>query len=72
MKSVLTYLKNVFTIQKDRLDKTQLQGIEKTDDLLNSMIKEKKIPGLAITVLKNGEFFFQKGYGYADLKDKKK
>ncbi len=72
MKTVLTYLKNLFIPQKDQLGKTQLQGIEKTDDLLNSLIKEKKIPGLAITVLKNGKLFFQKGYGYADLKDKKK
>ena len=67
MKSVLTYLKNLFTAQKDGLDKTQLQGIEQTDDLLNALIKEKKIPGLAITVLNKGELFFQKGYGYADL-----
>lgn len=72
MKSVLTYLRNLFTARKDGLDKTQLQEIEKTDDLLNSLIKEKKIPGLAITVLNKGELFFQKGYGYADLKDNKK
>ncbi len=72
MKSALTYLKNLFTSQKDELDKTQLQGIEKTDGLLNSLIKEKKIPGLAITVLNKGELFFQKGYGYADFKGKKK
>ena len=72
MKSVLTYLKNLFTSQKDELDKTQLQGIEKTDDLLNALIKEKKIPGLAITVLHKGELFFQKGYGYADLESKNK
>ena len=70
MKSVLTYLKNLFNAQKDELDKTQLQGIEKTDGLLNSLIKEKKIPGLAITVLNKGELFFQKGYGYADLESK--
>lgn len=72
MKSVQTYLKKLFTVQKDELDRTQLQGIEKTDRLLNALIKEKKIPGLAITVLNKGELFFQKGYGYADLKDKKK
>ena len=72
MKSVLTYLKNLFISQKEELDKSQLQGIEKTDFLLNSLIKEKTIPGLAITVLNKGQLFFQKGYGYADLKDKKK
>jgi serine beta-lactamase-like protein LACTB len=57
LKSALTYLKNLFTSQKDELNKTQLQGIEKTDGLLNSLIKEKKIPGLAITVLNKGELF---------------
>jgi CubicO group peptidase (beta-lactamase class C family) len=67
LKSVLTYLRSLFTAQKDGLDKTQLQGIEQTDELLNALIKEKKIPGLAITVLNKGELFFQKGYGYADL-----
>lgn len=72
MKSVLTYLKNLFIAQKDELDRIQFQGIEKTDYLLNSLIKEEKIPGLAITVLNKGELFFQKGYGYADLNDKKK
>ena len=70
MKPVLTYLKNLFISQKDELNKVQLQGIEKTDNLLNSLIKEKKIPGLAITVLNKGELFFQKGYGYADLESK--
>lgn len=72
MKFVLTYLKNLFTSHINELDKTQLQGIEKTDGLLNSLITETKIPGLAITVLYKGELFFQKGYGYADLKGKKK
>jgi len=67
LKSGQTYLKNLFTDQKDELGKTQLQGIEKTNDLLNALINKKKIPGLAITVLNKGELFFQKGYGYADL-----
>jgi len=67
LKSVQTYLKNLFTAQKEESDKTQTLGIEKADGLLNSLIKEKKVPGLAITVLNKGELFFQKGYGYADL-----
>ncbi|MGB5500414.1 MAG: serine hydrolase domain-containing protein [Maribacter sp.] len=72
MKSFITYFKNLFTSQREELDKTQTLGIKKADGVLNSLIEEKKIPGLAITVLNKGELLFQKGYGYADLKDKKK
>ncbi|MGB5821554.1 MAG: serine hydrolase domain-containing protein [Saonia sp.] len=42
----------------------------KADVLLQSLIKEKKLPGLAITVARRGHIAFQKGYGHSDL-DKK-
>lgn len=42
----------------------------KADDLLQGLITEKRVPGLAITVIKNGQYVFQKGYGYADLERK--
>lgn len=35
--------------------------------MLQALIDEKKIPGLAITVFKDGKTLVQKGYGYADL-----
>ncbi len=46
------------------------EGWHKADTLLTGLIDQKKVPGLAITVLKDGREIFQKGYGYADL-DKK-
>lgn len=67
MKSVLTYLKSLFSTQKDVTPNIHLPGMHKADELLNSLIEERKIPGLAITVLNKGELLFQKGYGYADI-----
>lgn len=42
------------------------------DHVFKRLIEEKKIPGLAITVLEAGETIFQKGYGFADLDSKRK
>ena len=70
MKSILTYLKDLFDYKKDERVEAHLNELAKADNLLQSLIKEKKIPGLAITVLKKGESIFQKGYGYANLESK--
>jgi CubicO group peptidase (beta-lactamase class C family) len=37
------------------------------DDFVQAQLKEHKIPGLALLVMKNGEVVKQQGYGYADL-----
>jgi CubicO group peptidase (beta-lactamase class C family) len=37
------------------------------DDLVAARMEEEHIPGTAIVVVKDGEVFFAKGYGYADL-----
>ena len=39
----------------------------KADATLQALVAEKEIPGLAITVFKEGKTLVQKGYGYADL-----
>jgi len=70
MKPIFTYLKDLFTNKNDELGKLNLPGFEEVDGMLQSLVKEKKIPGLAITVLKEGETLYQKGFGYADF-DKK-
>ena len=67
MKSFFTYLKNIFTSESELHQQPSLKGKAKVDDLLNTLIAEKKLPGLAITVRKQGEVIFQKGYGYADI-----
>lgn len=70
MKPILTYLKNVFAVKRVLGDDTELSGLVKADALLQDLIKSNKVPGLAITVLKEGKTFFQKGYGYADVENK--
>ena len=37
------------------------------DNLMASEMKANQFPGAAVTVVKDGQLFFQKGYGYADL-----
>lgn len=67
MKSFITYLKDLFTSEGERQLHRTSERLPEVDDLLNRLIIEKKIPGLAITVLKKEAVLFQKGYGYADL-----
>lgn len=61
----------MFTTKSAEQTSHSPQDLAKANELLNSLIEEKKIPGLAITVLKEGETIFQKGYGYANLEEKR-
>lgn len=70
MNPILKYLKNVFAAKRILAGDTELTGLLKADFLLQQLIKEDKVPGIAITVLKRGNAIFQKGYGYADLERK--
>jgi CubicO group peptidase (beta-lactamase class C family) len=40
------------------------------DDLLAEQMEEYHIAGAAVSIVKDGELFFAKGYGYADLENK--
>lgn len=70
LNSIITYLKSLFTTKNEAKEQIQVKGLVYVDELLNSLIEGKKIPGLAITVFKKEKVFFQKGYGYADLETK--
>jgi CubicO group peptidase (beta-lactamase class C family) len=37
------------------------------DDFVTAQLEEHHIPGITVSVVKDGELFFAKGYGYADL-----
>ncbi len=41
----------------------------KAETLLNHSVREQQIPGMAISVLKNGKTFYQKGFGYARIEN---
>lgn len=68
---ITKYLKNLFAGKRIIGENNHLEGLLKADALLNDLINEKKIPGLAISVLKKKKIILQKGYGYADLESKK-
>jgi CubicO group peptidase (beta-lactamase class C family) len=40
------------------------------DSLLRRQMEERHIAGAAVAVVRNGELFFAKGYGYADLENR--
>ncbi|HEX3048416.1 MAG TPA: cyclic peptide export ABC transporter [Bacillota bacterium] len=50
----------------------QLSGspIKVIEQFIKQQMKKKKIPGLAIVVVKGNRVFYQKGFGYADLRTK--
>ncbi len=49
-----------------------LNGMEKANALFHNLLAEKKVPGLAVTILDNGEKVLQKGYGFVDLENRYK
>ncbi len=67
MKPITQYLKDFFAFKRTLGNDTELIGMVKADALLNTLITEQKVPGIAVTVLKEGKTILQKGYGYADL-----
>jgi len=42
------------------------------DGFFQSQMEEYKVPGLTISVVKDGEIIFKKGYGYYDLENNKR
>jgi CubicO group peptidase (beta-lactamase class C family) len=71
MNPILKYLKDVFATNRIRGNTAELMGMAKADALLHELVNQKRVPGLAITVLKEGTTIFQRGYGFADLEQKK-
>lgn len=47
------------------IDPAELESF--LDDYLVGQMEEHHIPGVVFTMVKDGEVFFSKGYGYADL-----
>ncbi|MBT2161994.1 serine hydrolase domain-containing protein [Zobellia barbeyronii] len=70
MNPILKYIKNLLAKKRVLGDEPSLNGLVAADLLLTDLIKDEKVTGLAITVLKNGERFVQKGYGFADMEKK--
>lgn len=45
-------------------------GFDQSERIINKIIRKKKVPGLAITVSKNNEVVWSKGFGFADVTNK--
>jgi CubicO group peptidase (beta-lactamase class C family) len=59
---MLSFINNVFGQEKS--------GFKKVDRILESLIRKKKVPGIAVTVTKKGIEKYSKGFGYADIEKK--
>ncbi|MDL5513648.1 serine hydrolase domain-containing protein [Arenibacter sp. M-2] len=67
MNPVIKYLKNLFASQRVIGGDKELLGKLQADKILQKLIDDRRVPGLAITVRKNNEVYFEKGYGFADV-----
>lgn len=70
MKPISSYIKNILVSLRILDQDPVLKGLVKADVLLSNLIYKKKVPGIAITVLKDNSVYFQKGYGYANRDEK--
>ena len=67
MNPIKKYLQNFFVKQRIIGEDFALSGVSKADALLADLVNDKRVPGLSVTVLKDGKKILQKGYGHADL-----
>jgi len=67
MKPIIKYLQILFTSQRVIDKDEELLGKVRADKTLQKLVDDGRIPGLAITVRKNNEVYFEKGYGFADV-----
>tara|TARA_R110002049_G_scaffold78973_1_gene201522 strand:- start:18823 stop:19899 length:1077 start_codon:yes stop_codon:yes gene_type:complete len=69
MNPIVKYLKNLFASQRVIGGDKELSGRIQADLILQKLITDNIVPGMAITVRKGGQIYFQKGYGYADVEE---
>ncbi len=51
-------------------DDANLSELVRADSLLQDLVNKKRVPGLAITVVKDGKSILEKGYGYSNVEAK--
>jgi CubicO group peptidase (beta-lactamase class C family) len=58
----------IFTVVKVNSQNNEIKHkLEKLPDFVNKMMKEWKVPGVAVAVVKGSEIIYQKGFGYRDI-----
>lgn len=70
MGTIQTFFNNLFNSRSKIKSLDNLQGFRKYDAILHNLVAEKKVPGMAVTILKDGQIVLEKGYGYASLEEK--
>ena len=70
--SILLFISNVYGLSNDGEGINYLTEIEteKIEKLIDEYIKKGKMPGLAVTIVKDDKTVYQKGFGYSDLDEK--
>lgn len=53
------------------MQKTEMPLTSKLHTTIQNMMKDLKVPGAAVAIVKNGEVILSEGYGYRDTKNKK-
>ncbi len=69
MNPILKYIKDILRKKRIVGNDQQLTGLVKADMLLQELVDMKKVPGISVTVMRNGEKLLQKGYGYANIEN---
>ncbi len=67
MKPILKYMQDLLASRRVVGKDEQLSGMLKADQLLQQLIDNKRVPGLAISVRKNNQVYFLKGYGFSNV-----
>ena len=75
--NIILFLLTIFLLLTSTI--TSAQNLEDADSLesffdgfLKSQMEEYKVPGVTISVVKDGEILFKKGYGYSELENNKR
>ncbi|NER12516.1 serine hydrolase [Leptobacterium flavescens] len=64
MLSFFSFVSSVFP--QDSINETPKE-VKKAERIINRLLRKKRIPGIAVTVTRDQQTIWQKGYGYADL-----
>jgi len=69
MASLLDYISKLFSASSKQIPLDGLYGLERINAILYNLVADGKVPGISITLVKNGKTVLQEGYGYADLEN---
>lgn len=72
MGNLISHIKNILSPFPKVKSVNGLGGLEKADVLFHNLVAEKKVPGLAVTILEDGQTILEKGYGFANLAKRRK